>query len=825
MGIMIQTAILVTAILAVRKLFGERLHAYIRYGLWMLVVLRLVIPVNLVNSPFSLLRVMDMAMMRYQEAAYISASSDSGFGAVGFQKEIQGRQTARDTGNMLAGEWAAGSVPAGGELDDHTDHMTSENLLAGGTGSMSAGNQKTEAKDSTASIDGQQVEKNQDMPVNKRAAEDDNRVMTDSAATDGGRISEHLPGFFRIIWVMGSLAVGGFLLTANYRFRIRLYRMRQPLWKERSDKLSVYQVEGLESPCLAGLFRPAVYIGSDIKPESDYFRYIVTHEKVHYLHGDHIWAVLRVVLATVYWFHPFVWIAAAASVRDGEIACDYGTIRRLGEKERMPYGTMLLDLARAGGKKKLYSYGTMLRPGRSEIKERILRLAGGKGNRMWAGFLVILLMLIVAGCAFTGAAQENRNRTGTTGGAAEAGAVLPENKSVNEGTDSGHTARRDIDDTDLPEADSKDTDNNEDSVIGGSFDPEENISGQRQLTAVSAALSEETLFGADGPTLDYAGKLGTGKENIIIFHDYFGLVVYDLTKGKVLQSLDLARIDCHMTQGDNVCQIRVAADGTTVWLHPKIRQYMFRYEVEEDLLCQVPLVKTFDIDLEAEDLFDRYLVTEENEEGWHSNSLYEEYKDEKGLQTAYIYLFVSGKDEQQFGSLQCVWDDMVYLLCDQDGAWREEAAGGFPYRADGAVADVEIRYEEPCTYSRISDPFGSRVHPVTGEMIAHEGIDYAAEEGTDVTAAADGVVYEKGSSDEYGNYIVLLHANGDMTYYCHCREITAADGAWVKRGEKIASVGNTGRSTGAHLHFALSRNGRFEDPAEYMEEYIVQLEE
>ena len=72
---------------------------------------------------------MDMAMMRYQEAAYISASSDSGFGAVGFQKEIQGRQTARDTGNMLAGEWAAGSVPAGGELDDHTDHMTSENLL------------------------------------------------------------------------------------------------------------------------------------------------------------------------------------------------------------------------------------------------------------------------------------------------------------------------------------------------------------------------------------------------------------------------------------------------------------------------------------------------------------------------------------------------------------------------------------------------------------------------------------------------------------------------------------------------------------------------
>lgn len=653
MGIMIQTAILVTAILAVRKLFGERLHAYIRYGLWMLVALRLAVPVNLIDSPFSLLRVTDMAMMRYQEAAFTAAPSGSRFGA-------------------------AGSASAGGGLDDHTDHMTAENLLADGTGSMPARNQKTEGKDSTASIDGQQVDKNQNMPVNKRAADDDNSVLTDNAVADGGRISERLPGIFRIIWVLGSLAVGCFLLIANYHFRIRLYRMRQPVWEERSDKLPIYQVEGLESACLAGFFRPTIYIGSDIKPESDYFRYIVIHEKVHYLHGDHIWALLRVMLAAVYWFHPFVWIAAAASVRDGEIACDHGTIQRLGEKERMPYGTMLLDLTRAGGKKRLYSYGTMLRPGRSEIKERILRLAGGKGDRMWAGFLVILLMLAVAGCAFTGAAEGNRNRTGGTDGAAGVEAVLTDNKenmTVNEGTDPDNTVRRDIDDMD-------DTDDTGGSSTNGDlsqnerlwpFDPEENISGQRQLTAVSAALSEETLFGADGPTLDYAGKLGTGEENIIIFHDYFGLVVYDLTNGKVLQSLDLARIDCHMTQGDNVCQIRVAADGTTVWLHPKTRQYMFRYEVVGDLLCQVPLVKTFDIDLEAEDLFDRYLVTEENEEGWHSNYLYEEYKDEKGLQTAYIYLFVSGKDEQRFGSLQCVWDDMVYLLCDQDGAWMEEA--------------------------------------------------------------------------------------------------------------------------------------------------------
>ena len=208
-------------------------------------------------------------------------------------------------------------------------------------------------------------------------------------------------------------------------------------------------------------------------------------------------------------------------------------------------------------------------------------------------------------------------------------------------------------------------------------------------------------------------------------------------------------------------------------------------------------------------------------ESWYSNYLYEEYKDERGLQTAYIYL-CSSDDEQRFGSLQCVWDDMVYLLCDEDGAWLEqaEAGGGFPYVSDGAAADIEIFYDEPCAYSRISDAFGSRLNPVTGDVVAHEGIDYAAEEGTVIAAAADGVVYEKGSSDEYGLYVVLLHANGDMTYYCHCKETAVADGDRVKRGEKIAEVGNTGRSTGAHLHFALSRNGRFLDPAEYMERKV-----
>lgn len=841
MGIMIQTAILVIAILVIRKLFGEKLHAYIRYSLWLLVALRLLIPVNFIHSPFSLLRVTDMAAERYRDAAYASALPGGRLEEDGYDRVVQDNLTDN----------VADSVPAEGQAAGSIGNMLSENRPVDSAESMLAKDQPAD-------------------DIGNTAAADPKADGTDSAADHNeteGRYADTLAVVLRMIWITGSLFVGGFLLTVQYRFRSRLCRMRKPAWNDspqikdlcnvrrfvhknsldagKEDALPVYRVEGLESPCLVGMIHPAIYIGFDIEPESDYFRYIVTHEKVHYLHCDHIWALLRVVLASVYWFHPFVWIAAAASARDGEIACDHGTIRQLGEQERMNYGTMLLDLSRGNGRKRIYSYGTMLRPGRSEIKERILRLAGGSGNRISAGVLAVLLMFAVAGCAFTGASQGS-SADGRGNAAAMDAVPLENNEGMTASGDAGSddtagSSIDELDDTDgngitgdssqgetLSREDrtlgSEDSFGTENSAIGEPFDPEENISVQRQITAVPAVLSEETPFGADGPSLDYAGRLRTGKENIIIFHDYFGLVVYDLTNGEVLRSLDLARIGCHMTQGDNVCQTRVSADGTTVWLHPQTRHYMFRYEVEENLLWQVPLVKTFETDLEAEDLFDRYLVTEEVNTGWHSNYLYEEYKDEQGLQTSYIYFSVSNGDELRLGNLQCIWDDMVYVLCDEDGAWPGQAKADFPYDYDGAVADVEILYDEPCAYSRISDSFGSRVHPVTGDVIAHEGIDYAAEEGTDVTAAADGVVYETGNSDEHGNYIVLLHVNGDMTYYCSCQKITVADGAQVKRGEKIATVGNTGRSTGAHLHFALSQNGWFVDPAEHMEGYVIQLQ-
>lgn len=132
------------------------------------------------------------------------------------------------------------------------------------------------------------------------------------------------------------------------------------------------------------------------------------------------------------------------------------------------------------------------------------------------------------------------------------------------------------------------------------------------------------------------------------------------------------------------------------------------------------------------------------------------------------------------------------------------------------IADMrdEITFINPCPdYSRISDPYGERTHPVTGEVRLHDGVDLAADEGADILAAADGTVFMTGYDAEMGNYVVLRHGqSGRMTYYEHCKTVEVEKGQQVAQGEKIATVGQTGRATGSFLHFAVSSGTNWEEP-------------
>ena len=116
----------------------------------------------------------------------------------------------------------------------------------------------------------------------------------------------------------------------------------------------------------------------------------------------------------------------------------------------------------------------------------------------------------------------------------------------------------------------------------------------------------------------------------------------------------------------------------------------------------------------------------------------------------------------------------------------------------------------------VGSGFGFRTDPFNGRAALHTGLDFPAEIGAPIHAAAGGIVVGHESHPEYGNVVEIDHGNGLTTRYAHCSEIEVALGALVKRGQEVARVGTSGRSTGAHLHFEVLVDGVPQDPARFL---------
>lgn len=120
------------------------------------------------------------------------------------------------------------------------------------------------------------------------------------------------------------------------------------------------------------------------------------------------------------------------------------------------------------------------------------------------------------------------------------------------------------------------------------------------------------------------------------------------------------------------------------------------------------------------------------------------------------------------------------------------------------------------SYTRISDDYGERMHPTLNVKKFHNGLDLAAPGGSPILAAYSGTVVAAAYSSTMGNYIMLYHGDNLYTIYMHASKLYVSQGAEVTKGQKIAAVGTTGRSTGNHLHFGVRLNGNYVNPWNYL---------
>ena len=194
---------------------------------------------------------------------------------------------------------------------------------------------------------------------------------------------------FQIVWAGGSALLGLWMLGTCLVFTVRLRKSRKFLGKH--GRTNIYVADCIKSPCLAGPV-PAVYLTEDAL-QTDASELILRHELTHLRHLDFLWSFCRTTAVIVYWWNPFIWLAAVCSKRDAELACDEAVAAGLSDAQRLAYARAIL--AQAPRKAAALSLAG------PPVRERILFLTKKQRTSVLCAILALLLVMSAAGCSLT----------------------------------------------------------------------------------------------------------------------------------------------------------------------------------------------------------------------------------------------------------------------------------------------------------------------------------------------------------------------------------------------------------------------------------------
>lgn len=899
---LITSTVLIIGIFCLRKLTMGKISMRLRYALWLLAAVRLLVPVSVGTSALSVMNLVPAAVLERTQMSF--------FGE-------------RDSWGMSAGS-GRDVIPDGG-----SDGAFSEGRYTG----AESGDGQSKAENGVVMSAGKTVS-GENMPETAEGVGTDTAKGNDSfAAAENGGLS--LNGVLGMLWLLGFLTVGGYMAVSEYRFIRYLHKNRREIPAEgipaefagrfSRRRMKVYQVKGLPGPCLAGRH---IYIGEGVAVQQN-LSHILAHEYCHALHGDRLWAFLRCALAAVYWFDPFVWAAAYAARQDSELACDEAAVKLLGEASRFDYGRTLLALLEGERcREKCPGMTFMTEGGERGVRERITALTEKSRTRGAVLAAVLAAVVLVCGCAFTGAEREDTNSVGETGNGqdmptvigedyAEAERILKQYEKATAQEELTEEQAKELEESALREADRAafeetlrdhaETDDTEllqkrEFDLQSYYDWKDGKGGEKPEDGWYLLCREEGgliyLYGLYTESFGFRGiKIRIGKD--VTNLDMPWCASYLNSDSGNIRILEYAD---NKAPGRFVWKLLVEESGTTeIWrLYSGYRRddgtIALKTLTEEDCFAWARKYLTFDVDKEAKEVLvtydgDMYLgaIDISAYRDWETEDVqivpdvvgftlddsekgklhydgdegdYQVYSDTLYEGTA-VYLTAGLK----FAGVEGLWFDGLPLLTvqvveDENSAsgfrlespridetyaanapWQEKklaeveswsgnedaVAGHLADAAAGAGQndlekpltggaqahhDLEIIFSNPCPdFYRISDGYGERTRPVTGEVRTHTGVDMVAPEGADILAAADGTVSMTGFDTVNGNYVVLWHGqSGQMTYYAHCKAIEVEKGQQVARGEKIATVGKTGTATGSCLHFAVSSDTNWEEP-------------
>ena len=410
----------------------------------------------------------------------------------------------------------------------------------------------------------------------------------------------------QVIWLVG---IGIFLIysiVSYIRLKIRLIGSISfnLVSSEQSGSDNIYISDHIATPFVLGFLKPRIYLPSIINEKE--IPYVLMHEQAHIKRKDHIIKLIVFGITVIHWFNPLALIAYVFMNQDMEMSCDEYVMRSYKEDIRKEYATSLLSLS--VGRRVIL--GVPLAFGEGDVKGRIKNVARYKKP------LISVAIGTVIGCIILAIALLTSPLSTTT---------------LEEATPD--------EDTLLTEEDNTQKDNTQ----------KDNT--QLEMEEVEVTIPTIDLganLGADGAILDYADG------EMVVFHGYFGLFVYDLNIQKFVRAVDLEAIGCNYTQGDNYCEVSVSEDGTTVYLHPLSERDMYVFDIPSGRLYKTNY-NLDDITL-FDGLVDNYDLAGSGD-GFHS---IQKVVFKTNDLTYYGYLYAGG--EATIRDLAYVEDDMVFSL-------------------------------------------------------------------------------------------------------------------------------------------------------------------
>lgn len=207
------------------------------------------------------------------------------------------------------------------------------------------------------------------------------------------------------------------------------------------------------------------------------------------------------------------------------------------------------------------------------------------------------------------------------------------------------------------------------------------------------------------------------------------------------------------------------------------------------------------------------LLAELVEKGYELEDLYAEME----AQEEDFLKEIAQKEKEYNEAKRREWIQYMSTYVTVPPATQPGASGGTSSSGGGAVSSGS--WLRPCAYTYVSSPFGDRDAPTAGASSNHQGVDLAAPEGTPIYASRTGVVTAATFGKSAGYYVSINHGDGFSSIYMHMTRYVVSKGQAVSAGQVIGYVGSTGVSTGPHLHFGISYNGKYVNPAHYVSLY------